>query len=336
MPEGIKRVLRWLLFGLLLALAWQLLRPFFPAEEREVRSQLRETLSTQFPAAADASAQRFGLRRFAPHESAGRDVVLIHGLDDPGKVWMNMAPALSQAGYRVWVLDYPNDQAIGDSAVFLRRQLAAAAGLHDGLAIVAHSMGGLVSREMLGSLAADCGSARCGVPQVTQLIMIGTPNHGSEMARLRGLGEVREQASRLLNGEAGWLDWIVDGAGEAGLDLLPGSDFLRALNARPQPPGVAMQVIAGVIGDQQLQQIDRLLADYAEGVARPASGAGEAWGDGLVSLESARLAGVPLMRVAGNHLSIVRNVSEHSDRVPPAVPLVLQMLAAPQAGLSRP
>ena len=50
-------------------------------------------------------------------------------------------------------------------------------------------------------------------------------------------------------------------------------------------------------------------------------------GDGTVSLESTRLAGVKdHVVVEGNHMSMIRNVRVVSPRVPPAVPLILDRL----------
>ena len=50
-------------------------------------------------------------------------------------------------------------------------------------------------------------------------------------------------------------------------------------------------------------------------------------GDGVVSIESARLAGVDdFVTVEGNHLSMIRNVTASSTRLPPAIPIVLDRL----------
>ena len=67
------------------------------------------------------------------------------------------------------------------------------------------------------------------VPGVAALIMVGTPNHGSQLARLRVFTEIRDQLARLTKGQANWLAGILDGAGEAKIDLLPGSRFLTEL-----------------------------------------------------------------------------------------------------------
>jgi hypothetical protein len=52
-----------------------------------------------------------------------RMVVLVHGIDEPGKLWMNMAPAVTQAGYVVCEFRYPNDQPIRPSAAYLLHSL---------------------------------------------------------------------------------------------------------------------------------------------------------------------------------------------------------------------
>ena len=321
------RCFRWVLMIALALLAWQLLRFGFPEEERKVRGQVREALTNSFPELANDAHSRFGVRRVGPTSPARGDVLLLHGLDDPGLVWMNLTPALVEEGYGVLVLDYPNDQSIFDSARFLGAQLETLArqGVQE-IRIVAHSMGGLVSRELLTSPELRCMPPSCERPRVRQLIMVGTPNHGSDLARVRELGEVREQVSRLFTGEVGWLDWIFDGAGEAGLDLIPGSAFLEALNARALPDRVRMLVIAGEIGKPQWEQLEALLQEYANGVPQSLREAREQLGDGLVSVDSARLPGVPLIRVPGNHLSIIRNVSATSTRTPPAIPIILQYL----------
>jgi len=88
-------------------------------------------------------------------------------------------------------------------------------------------MGGLVSREMLTNpeIGYDRSAKDALVPQVAALIMVGTPNHGSQLARLRVFTEMRDQLSRLTSGQASWLAGILDGAGDAKIDLLPGSRF---------------------------------------------------------------------------------------------------------------
>jgi hypothetical protein len=159
------------------------------------------------------------------------------------------------------------------------------------------------------------------------------------VARFRGLAEPRDQLARLTRGEASWLSGILDGAGEAKIDLLPGSRFLTRLNSRPHPEGVDMLVIAGVASPWTEDQIGQWVADLREEAdddqRRRLDELGAALvsltrglGDGLVSIESSRLEGVEHITVDGTHLSMIRNVLEESQRVPPAVPIIVDRLAA--------
>jgi hypothetical protein len=52
-------------------------------------------------------------------------------------------------------------------------------------------------------------------------------------------------------------------------------------------------------------------------------------GDGLVSVRSAQLSGVPLRIVQGTHLSIIRNITAGSQRIPPAIPIIMEQLHGP-------
>ena len=173
------------------------------------------------------------------------------------------------------------------------------------------------------------------------LIMVGTPNHGSQVARLRALGEIRDHLSRISKGEGNWLGGILDGAGEAKIDLLPGSRFLSELNARPHPSGVDMFIIAGITSPWNEKDINNWIEDIQQNV----SGAQQeqvnalgtylismthGLGDGLVTVESTRLEGVPHLTVHGTHLSIIRNLSKNSQRVPPAVPIIVDRLITKQ------
>ena len=49
-------------------------------------------------------------------EQNGRVVMLVHGLDEPGGIWDQLAPALVADGHTVVRFEYANDQAIAISA----------------------------------------------------------------------------------------------------------------------------------------------------------------------------------------------------------------------------
>jgi len=324
----------------------QVVRHFFREEERQTRIHIREAVKKKYPEAVKRIKATYGLRAFEQPESSVKgnvqttEVILVHGLDDPGKVWMNLAPVLVKEGFSVWVMTYPNDQPITESAQFFLKHLK----LHNAsgkgsISIVAHSMGGLVAREMLTDplLSYTENADKGELPDVEQLIMVGTPNHGSGLAQFRIFTEFRDQLGNLFKGDYHWLRGIIDGAGEAGIDLIPGSKFLKRLNSRPHPYNVSMLVIAGMMSQRQKNEIEkfshnlevklpgdtRVAAKKMENVLLSVS---KQVGDGLVSVNSARLSGVPLKIVQGTHLSMIRNIRAGSQRIPPAIPIIIEQL----------
>jgi pimeloyl-ACP methyl ester carboxylesterase len=338
----------WALGAVLLLLGlWQLFTSTYREQEKELRRQLRETVKEKFPEQTAKFFQTFGLFFFeadenSPHGPAldRNSVVLIHGLDDPGQVWQSLAPKLVEEDFNVWLMQYPNDQPIVESAQFFFLELKRLKELGiDRISIVAHSMGGLVSREMLTSpkIEYHTSAKKRLVPEVEALIMVGTPNHGSELARFRVFTEMRDHLVRLKKGEANWLGVILDGAGEAKIDLLPRSRFLTELNGRPHPQGVEMLIIAGITSPWNESDIKR----WVNNVRQNVSAEQQQWvdelgenmismthglGDGLVTVESTRLEGVPHRTVEGTHLSMIRNVTKSSRRIPPAVPIIVDRL----------
>ena len=330
-----------LLFGL-----WQFFSNIYQEEEKELRTQIRKTVKEMFPEKAAEFSQTFGLFLFEADQELLREeilgrktVVLIHGLDDPGKVWQNLAPELAKDDYNVLLMEYPNDQPVVESSQLFFEELQELKEFGvDRISIVAHSMGGLVSREMLTSPKFEYYNSvnESLVPQVARFIMVGTPNHGSQMARFRWFGEVRDHLARLSKGEINWQGAIFDGAGEAKIDLLPESSFLTELNSRPHPEDIDMLIIAGISSPWQENDIKRVFGDIRLKVPKNqhelVDDIGEYMiemthrlGDGLVTVESARLEGIPLRTVEGTHLSMIRNITT-SRRIPPAVPIIIEYL----------
>jgi len=331
-----------LLFGL-----WQFFSNIYQEEEKELRTQIRKTVKEMFPEKAAEFSQTFGLFLFEADQELLREeilgrktVVLIHGLDDPGKVWQNLAPELAKDDYNVLLMEYPNDQPVVESSQLFFEELQELKEFGvDRISIVAHSMGGLVSREMLTSPKFEYYNSvnESLVPQVARFIMVGTPNHGSQMARFRWFGEVRDHLARLSKGEINWQGAIFDGAGEAKIDLLPESSFLTELNSRPHPEDIDMLIIAGISSPWQEDDINGMVEDVRKEVSEDqhelVDEIGEymiemthGLGDGLVTIESARLEGVPLRTVEGTHLSMIRNITSNSRRIPPSVPIIIEYM----------
>src|SRR5687767_7396100 len=173
-------------------------------------------------------------------------------------------------------------------------------------------MGGLVARDVLTRPAyyAGHGEGNERYPAVDRLIMLGTPNQGSHLVRLRGVTEIGEHLFRAFTGRTQPSTAIGDGSGEAGVDLLPGSDFLRRLNDRKLPAHTRMTIVAGkwasLSGEDASSVLEKAqrfaasknapqwLRDWAsaenqELAASMLASAIDGLGDGCVTLESARL-----------------------------------------------
>jgi pimeloyl-ACP methyl ester carboxylesterase len=339
----------WLYIGsaIILFVVGQIVIDQFREGEKHIRQDIRRAVKDNFPREAAEVAGSFGLRHLESEletifsEGGDRNsVVLVHGLDDPGKTWMNLIPVLNQSGYGIWVLQYPNDQPIVDSARFFTVELKKMKnhGI-DKIAIVGHSMGGLVTREMLTNpeIHYSLQAQEDRVPRVIALIMVGTPNHGSEFARFRIFSEIRDQWMQISRGEWHLLRIILDGAGEAKIDLLPGSAFLNTLNTRPHPQGVRLFSIAGTVSPLNKNDIDNIITSFTEKtqagrenelvrLRRFFSDMVDGMGDGLVTVSSTQLEGIPHQTVSGTHVSMLRNISKEDKRVPPAIPLIMEVL----------
>lgn len=144
---------------------------------------------------------------------AGRDlpVLLVHGYTCNRGAWWWMRRRLERAGLGVATLNLePMYAGIDDYVETLHRRIEEVcrdAGSQQ-LTLVAHSMGGLVCRAYL---------ARHGAARVAQVVTIGTPHRGSEIARIA--------------------------PGRNGRQMEPDSPWLRALAAKGLPPGVAATAI---------------------------------------------------------------------------------------------
>jgi pimeloyl-ACP methyl ester carboxylesterase len=319
-----------LLAALAIAVVWTWWAESHPREERRLRQLVHEQLRHWFPAEMAPADGWHGLYpRAGAVPGDGLPVLLVHGLDEPGSIWDDVAPALQAAGHPVWELRYPNDQGIDRSAEFLAAQWSNLPP-HRPVALVGHSMGGLVAREFVTRLW------RAGMPgpRVAGVILIGTPNRGSDWARLRVWLELRDHFPTGEKRRFSLFAALRDGAGEAKIDLRPGSDFLDALNARPWPEDVPILAIAG-----------RLVAppaDLAQGLAAAGAETGSAalgrelsawWstvaqdlGDGVVSLASAGVpGGPPPLVVEASHRGMLARLLP-GDPDPPAIQLVLAAL----------
>jgi triacylglycerol lipase len=109
--------------------------------------------------------------------AAGPVIVLQHGFMHNGGVWFFTARALERRGYRVFAIDQPLFAPIDWMAERLHHTIERAVrqGGEGQITLIAHSMGGLVSRAYLRKF----GDAR-----VRRLISLGSPHHGTWHAQL--------------------------------------------------------------------------------------------------------------------------------------------------------
>lgn len=238
---------------------------------------------------------------------AGRNVVIfVHGLQSAPEPFGGFLAEVRAAGLPTGWVRLPNDQPVVESAGLLSDELKRLAKRAPGrgVALVATSMGGLVCREAIED-------PNLAPANVRQLVMVGTPNHGSRLAEFAFGLEVWQyvqavQARR--DALKAMYEAIEDGLGEAYGDLTPGSAFLKRLNARTRNENVSYSLLLGTGGMLTAADVgglraglaragesnrfvrffgprlDKALADMDEVVAGK--------GDGAVSVARGRLEGV--------------------------------------------
>lgn len=285
-------------------------------------------------------------RESAPH----RLVLLVHGLDEPGDIWCDLAPALVEAGHAVARFEYPNDQHVVDSGAAMLAALrqARSQGVTD-VSIIAHSMGGLVTLDALTRDGASSPEAADGsdLPRVERFIAVGTPWRGSPWAAWRGVTEVREQVQRWAASDAWDLTPMLrgrgDGRGQAAEDLAEGSSILAELSKRALSPQIRLTLIAGSIGgndEAELSWMDqsRLLREVVgrEGVAdlkRTIMQKGRRLGDGVVPIRSALGRQTDdQVTLSANHRGLLRRTpidfvtAAEASEAPPAIAVILERL----------
>jgi len=173
-------------------------------------------------------------------------VVLLHGIARTSRSLSKLERALRQAGFATLNLDYASRrkplEALADE---IHPEIAAFAERHPGpIHFVAHSMGGLLARRYLAVYRPS---------RLCRLVMLGTPNGGSEVAvLLKGLSLYRAIY------------------GPAGLQLTTEPCVLASL----PPPDYQVGVIAGC----------RTIAPIASLLVLPRPN------DGRVSVASSKLA----------------------------------------------
>ena len=252
-------------------------------------------------------------------------VVLIHGLNSRPADVAGFVPLIEQAGFVAATLRYPNDQPIDESSKLLARELREIASQYPSrnVRLVAHSMGGLVAR---GAVETDLDPGN-----VTQLIMVGTPNYGSSLARVATFMDCYEFCtSSHYRRTSVFVESVSDGLGEATADLAPNSVFLDRLNHLPRNPRIRYSILLGTKGPmepEEMAEIRRIVRNCSHGnrYLRFASSKLNAsledldevirgQGDGVVSCRRGRLAGVQdIIELPFSHAGVLHPDSKSSQ-----------------------
>lgn len=149
-------------------------------------------------------------------------VLFVHGINGSPRNFAMLAGSLDRKRFQPWVFYYPSGielAAMGDALFGLLSELHHRHGFND-LHIVAHSMGGLVSRGYIKTCARTdtCRYLR-------SFVSISSPFGGHEAAR-----------SGVVYAPAVIPVWR---------SMVPGSGFLRTLLTEPPPAGVAHHLLFG-------------------------------------------------------------------------------------------
>ncbi len=199
-------------------------------------------------------------------------VVLLHGLGRDADAMDFLASRLRRAGFETIGIDYPSRRLAPEALLaLLRQQLLKCCVRKQRVHFVGHSLGGLLVRGLL----AEHLPLRLG-----RVVLLGTPNHGSELADLL---------------QRGTLGWARDLAGPSAARLGTGANsFPNQLPAPHYEVGV-------IAGDRSLNPIGSWLIPGAD--------------DGMVSVASTRLHGMRDFLIAPTDHILMRYSQPIADAV---------------------
>jgi pimeloyl-ACP methyl ester carboxylesterase len=159
-----------------------------------------------------------------PPDFKKTQVVLVHGIDGTPRDFREIVAKLDRSRYQIWLFFYPSGLGLDQLGLFLARVVAILAKRAEQpdlqLALVAHSMGGLVGRRAVNEL---CRSGR--PPYLKIYVSFDTPYGGIEAvvgAEKRGQALVPS-----------WRDIASD------------SDFLKRLHEAPLPQDLPFHLFFG-------------------------------------------------------------------------------------------
>lgn len=165
---------------------------------------------------------KVGVYFLEPYDAKKQPVLFVYGISGSFQDWRYLVEKLDRQKYQPWLFQYPSGLRLDKSAsslasliLLLKQQYG-----FERLVVVAHSMGGLVSRGAIQRVAQTAGTNF-----IPTFVSISTPWGGHEAA-----------ASGVKH-----LQYPVP----AWHDMSPGSDYLRDILAAPLPPGTKHDLMFG-------------------------------------------------------------------------------------------
>ena len=177
-----------------------------------------------------------------PHREGTTPVVLVHGHSTGPRPFENLARSLSGTRFEPWFTFYATGTDLRGSAALLRRSLACTCRRFgvDRVAVVAYSMGGVVTRQALRPYADGIR-----MPAIPLVIAVSNPWGGSE--------ETRFESERTF-------------APKSWDDIDEESPFIAHLFDDPLPEGTELHYIYGLGGEP-----DELIGEENDGILSRAS-----------------------------------------------------------------
>ncbi len=109
---------------------------------------------------------------------SGEGVILLHGILRSANSFAPLKKSLEDEGYLVFAVNYPSTKiTIEQAAIDLQNVIDSLEGVET-IHLIGHSMGGLIIRAWFGLPESECIAEQ----RIGKVIMLGTPNHGAEMA----------------------------------------------------------------------------------------------------------------------------------------------------------
>ncbi|MGB7328743.1 MAG: thioesterase domain-containing protein [Rubripirellula sp.] len=228
--------------------------------------------------------------------------ICLHGLKSSPEIFRALRDELRQAGYATASASYDDRRSIPESAKLISEKfetLFRNAKASPQLALIGHSMGGLVAREWTENPSLTNQT-------ITTLITVASPHQGSNWATMPPL--INLLADGTLEGQD-FVNLLLHLPSSPGVrDLEPGSTFLRTLNGRPRRDDVRYTAIVGThcpISTEESQELrsairqldqagsfTRLIRPRILPLLNDSDELTEGKGDGVVAVTSGMIPGV--------------------------------------------